>query len=271
MSVLLHISDPHFGTEQPEVVEALVDLEHRLAPWLVVLTGDVTQRARRSQFAAAAAFLARLHAPVLAVPGNHDMPLFNLPARLFQPYAGYARAFGHERAPTRAGEDFHVIGVDSTDPARHKDGHLSAVEVERVASALRMAPASCVRVVALHHPVHAITPDDEANVVHGHEHAVRTWAEAGADLILGGHIHLPYVRPLRERFADLSRDVWTVQAGTAVSQRTRGGIPNSVNVLRHDAAFGGGCDLERWDHDAAAGAFACVHAVRMTPDRTVAA
>src|SRR5690606_22609923 len=83
---ILHISDTHFGTQWPAVVDALVALAHNLAPDLVVLGGDVTQRARRAQFRAAVDFLRRLPAPVLAVPGNHDIPLFDLWSRCLRPY-----------------------------------------------------------------------------------------------------------------------------------------------------------------------------------------
>src|SRR5690606_26580013 len=99
MTCVLHISDTHFGTEFPDVVEALVALARDQAPELVVLGGDITQRARRGQFEAAGRFVARLPAPVLAVPGNHDIPLFNLLARWRAPYGGYRRIFGHDLEP----------------------------------------------------------------------------------------------------------------------------------------------------------------------------
>ena len=107
-----------------------------------------------------------------------------------------------------------------------------------------------------HQPVHVTQPEDETNLLHGHREAVEAWAQAGADLILGGHIHLPYVRPLRDRFPDLQRRVWAVQAGTAVSSRVRGGMPNSVNLIRYAKTKGRKqCVVTRWDHDASAQRF----------------
>ena len=95
--MLLHISDPHIGTEQPRVVDALERLAHAQRPELVVLSGDITQRARRSQFRDARRLVDRLEAPrTLAIPGNHDIPLFNIAARLFAPYANFVRQFGPE-------------------------------------------------------------------------------------------------------------------------------------------------------------------------------
>jgi len=86
VTLLLQISDPHFGTEDPGAVEALVPLVHEKRPGLVVLSGDITQRARRGQFEAARRFLDRLPAAALVViPGNHDIPLFNVFGRLLRP------------------------------------------------------------------------------------------------------------------------------------------------------------------------------------------
>lgn len=123
----------------------------------------------------------------------------------------------------------------------------------------QQAHAAQLRLVVTHQPVHVIRPEDERNLLHGHREAVYAWAGAGVDLILGGHIHLPYVRPLRERFSDLPRSVWVVQAGTAVSSRVRDGIPNSVNLLHYTPAEQPRqCSVERWDHDAPAQRFTLV-------------
>ena len=119
MTLLLQISDPHFGTEKPDVVEALLRLASRDKPQLVVMSGDVTQRARRSQFDAARRFVERLAGtPVLAIPGNHDIPLYNVFARVLQPYAGHKRVFGENLEPMFESPDLLVIGVNTTRPSR---------------------------------------------------------------------------------------------------------------------------------------------------------
>lgn len=99
MSRVLQISDPHFGTEQPHVMQALLRLSSEQQPDVTLLSGDITQRARRAQFAAAREFIQQLPGPVLAVPGNHDIPLFNLVARWLNPYGNYRRAFGDQLEP----------------------------------------------------------------------------------------------------------------------------------------------------------------------------
>ena len=271
MACLLQISDPHFGTEQPQVVEALLALAHALRPDLLLLTGDVTQRARRAQFDAALAFIARLPpVPLLAFPGNHDLPLFNLPMRLLAPYAGWRRAFGDTLEPVHEAPGLLVVCVDATRRWRHVDGTLSRAQIERVARRLAAAPAEALRVVALHQPLAVTRREDEANLLHGHAAAIARWAEAGCDVVLGGHIHLPFVVALHERTPALPRRMWVVQAGTALSHRVRAGAPNSVNVVRHEAA--GRCCLERWDYAADRAAFerVAVRELGLSPAATVA-
>jgi 3',5'-cyclic AMP phosphodiesterase CpdA len=218
----------------------------------VVLSGDITQRARRAQFDAARRLVDRLAAPALmAIPGNHDIPLYNLAARVLSPYGGYARAFGGELEPSCETDDLLVLAVNTTRAWRHKHGELSAAQIERVAQRLRQCPPDKLRIVVTHQPMHVPPGTDEGNLLRGHVEAARAWAGAGADLVMGGHIHLPYVRLVNERVPDLARPLWAVQAGTAVSRRVRAGAPaNSVNVVRCGrAADPGACIVERLDFD----------------------
>ena len=260
MSTLLHMSDPHFGTERPAAVEALLRLAEQQQPDLVVLSGDITQRARRRQFAAARRFVEQLDRPLLAIPGNHDIPLFNLLVRWLAPFSGYRRCFGDDLEPIVDRDDLLVIGVNTARPERHEDGEVDTRQVDRVAIRLAKATPGQLRIVVTHQPIHVTEGADRKNLLIGGEHAARRWATAGADLILGGHIHLPFVRPLRERYADLDRDVWVVQAGTALSERVREGGNNSVFLIRHDASTR--CQVEQWDHRLGA---ACFERVATTP------
>jgi 3',5'-cyclic AMP phosphodiesterase CpdA len=254
MTVLVHISDPHFGTEQPPVVTALKALIDRLEPAAVLLGGDVTQRARTAQFDAARDFIASLGRPVLCVPGNHDIPLYNVFARLFNPYGGYRRVLGNDLEPVFETEDVLAIGVNTTHPKRHKDGEIGPHQIARVADRLRRASPRQLRIVMAHHPVQAREASDRANLLHGRRVALPTWIDAGMDLMLGGHIHLPYVAALAKD--PEGRNAWAVQAGTALSHRVRGDVPNSVNVIVRDPVLHATrCLIERWDFDAAAQAF----------------
>ncbi|HET7204411.1 MAG TPA: metallophosphoesterase [Steroidobacteraceae bacterium] len=260
MTTLLQVSDPHFGTEQAPVVQALLRFAAEQRPDVLVLSGDITQRARRRQFEAARRFVDLVAAPAtVAIPGNHDIPLFNLPARMLSPYGGYRRVFGDDLEPSFAAPDVLVVAVNTTRPRRHKDGEVSSEQVARVERRLRSALPSQLRVVVVHQPVMAVRVDDDRNLLHGRAEAVRTWVAGGADLVMGGHIHWPYACPLRTGYRDLPREAWVVQAGTAVSSRVRDGVPNSVNVVRTTAgAAPRRCAVERWDYEAVADRFRLV-------------
>lgn len=264
MSLLLHISDTHFGTEDPPVVAALQRLAATLSPNVLVLSGDITQRARRRQFAAARAFCDSLGiARMLALPGNHDIPLFNLPARLLDPYGGYRAAFGADLEPELDGEDLLLLGVNTTRPARHKHGEVSTAQVARVARRLESARREQLRVVVTHQPVCVMREEDEHDRLRGGHAAVQAWSRSGADLVLGGHIHLPYLTDACARVPGVPRALFCLQAGTALSLRVRHGSPNSVNVVRwtppaaHEPRE---CRVERWDYELAQDRFDCSHA-----------
>ncbi|MEN5160670.1 metallophosphoesterase family protein [Achromobacter spanius] len=256
MTRILHLSDTHFGTERKAVVEAVLDLARQLSPDLVVLSGDITQRARRSQFAAARRFIERLALPVLAVPGNHDIPLFNVFLRALNPYGNYKRALGPILEPVFENDGVLAIGVNTTRPKRHKDGEISDAQIGRVAQRLRQARPGQLRIVVAHHPVRAKVESDLSNLLIGREQALAAWAQAGVDLVLGGHIHLPYVLPLT---APTGSAGWIVQAGTTCSHRVRGSVPNSLGVITRTEEDGRQvCHVERWDYAAGAHAFAPV-------------
>lgn len=242
MSVLLQVSDTHFGTERAPVVEALVAFAAELRPDLVVLSGDITQRARRAEFDAARRLVERLPpAPLLALPGNHDIPLFNLAARIFSPYRAYGRVFGEHLEPVYESHDLLVLAVNTTRAYRHKHGEVSRRQIDEVAGRLRSSSRSKLRIVVTHHPIHVPPGAEERNLFRGHARAARAWAAAGADLVMGGHIHLPFARRMD------APPLWVAQAGTAVSRRLRPGAPaNSVNVVRYEAGLG---VIERWDYD----------------------
>jgi 3',5'-cyclic AMP phosphodiesterase CpdA len=247
MSVMLQISDPHFGTEQAPVVAALQQLHTEQRPDLIIVSGDITQRARRAQFQAAQKFFTELKTPSLIIPGNHDIPLFNLPLRMFAPYANYTKAFGNNLQPEFISDDLFVIGLNTTRPQRHIDGEVSTEQIEYVCARLSSAHDTQLKIVVTHQPVHVITPADATNLLHNYREALDAWALAGVDLLMGGHIHLPYVRSLRESHSNFAHAVWVVQAGTALSSRVRGGVPNSVNIIRYDQHDQRQCSVEQWN------------------------
>lgn len=254
MISILHLSDPHFGTVSEHVCQALERFVDECKPDVILLSGDITQRARRNQFIDARAFVDRLSAPILIVPGNHDIPLFNVWARLTNPYGNYRAVFGDDLEPELETESLLIISVNTTRAARHKDGEISAEQTARVAQRLERASPEQLRVVMQHHPVRAAVEHDVSNLALGREIAIPAWVDAGLDLLVVGHVHLPFIGELK---GSVDNTAWTVQAGTAMSSRTRGLIPNSFNVIRYQSSAHGtqsasasGRDffVERWDY-----------------------
>src|SRR4051812_3074570 len=177
MSLLLHISDPHFGTEQPKVVAALLAFARERRPDLLVLSGDLTQRAKPAEFAAARAFCNDLGiARMLVLPGNHDLPLFDLVTRAMRPYANYMAAFGPRLEPVLDMDGFLVIGVNTTRPARHKNGEVSEAQIARVVTQLRAARGNQLRIVVTHQPSDVIRQDDAPDRLRGAEAALQAWS-----------------------------------------------------------------------------------------------
>jgi 3',5'-cyclic AMP phosphodiesterase CpdA len=265
---LLHLSDPHFGTEVAVAVDAVERLAQELRPDVLVLSGDITQRARWAQFDAARAFVDRLGiAARLVLPGNHDIPLFDLWSRCFTPYRAFRRSFGDELSPSIERDDLLLLSVKTTRRRRHKHGEVSTAQVDAVAARLRRARAAQLRVVVVHQPMHVPDGPDVSNLLRGAETAARDWSAAGADLVLGGHIHLPYVLPMSPRYAGLPRELWCVQAGTAVSARVRHEAPHSLNLVDYDAQSPEHCVVSRWDLAPGAARFARVDETRIALQR----
>ena len=186
---LLHVSDLHTGThEDLEVEQALAALVRRIGPELIVASGDLTHRGTREQHEHAARFLRSFGTPVLAVPGNHDLP-YSFPARFTRPWAEFERQW-ETTEPTHSSGTLHVIGLNSARPYRHQGGALRADQLLGAAERLNTAPEGAYRVAVLHH--HMLGAPWRASrkrpVSHRNK-VLRALVAAGADLILAGHIH----------------------------------------------------------------------------------
>jgi 3',5'-cyclic AMP phosphodiesterase CpdA len=185
---LLHVSDLHVGThEEREVESALARLVERLEPQLVVASGDLAHRGRRPQLERAAELLRSLGPPVLAVPGNHDLPY--TPARFVRPWADFERVW-ETTEPTVSLPGLHVVGLNSARPFRHQGGALSDAQLNRAAERLSEAETGALRIAVLHH--HLIGAPWRAarkRPVSRRNHVLLRLVDAGADLILAGHIH----------------------------------------------------------------------------------
>ncbi|SFE21353.1 metallophosphoesterase family protein [Roseivivax sediminis] len=225
---IAHLSDLHFGRDRPELAEPLAEAINAAGVELVVVSGDLTQRARHAQFRAARAFLDRLDAPILAVPGNHDTPLDNVAVRMVRPWARYRRHISRDLQPTHAGDGYVVCGLNSADPRALQRGRLrwsALAHAERCLSAPREGRG--LGIVALHHP-----PEDAPGVtkrpMRGVSTGLRVLSARGADILLCGHLHVWRASPVQA-----AAGLLLVQAGTGLSTRVRG-EPNDFNVLTLD-------------------------------------
>lgn len=227
MRRIAHLSDLHFGTVPEGLAQVLLDRLQALAPDLIVVSGDLTQRARSHQFAQAAEFLSHLHAPTLVVPGNHDVPLHAPLSRLLWPFARWRRHLGHDLEPEHHDDEIAVIGVNTVNPLVWQAGRISPRAVRRVCDAFRGSPDTRTRIVVLHHPL-TQAPGVSKAPMRGAEAAVRDLAECGADIVLSGHLHAWHAAPYAARKG--GRATLLVQAGTALSSRLR--TPeNDFNLL----------------------------------------
>jgi 3',5'-cyclic AMP phosphodiesterase CpdA len=185
---LLHVSDLHVGThEERDVERALTRLAERLKPQLVVASGDLAHRGRRAELERAAELLRSLGPPVLAVPGNHDIP--HTPARFVRPWVEFEQVW-ETTEPTASLPGIHVVGLNSAKPFRHQGGALSDTQLERAAGRLADAEPGALRVAVFHH--HLIGAPWRAarkRPVSRRNRVLRALVDAGAELILAGHIH----------------------------------------------------------------------------------
>jgi 3',5'-cyclic AMP phosphodiesterase CpdA len=195
---ILHVSDVHMGRrEDPEVERAVASLVEEIAPDVVVASGDLTHRGRREQHERAHAFLHGLGPPVLAVPGNHDIP-YTFPARLTSPWAEFERLW-ETTEPTLAAPGLHLVGVNSVRPARQQGGAVGRAQLDRAAERLRAAADGAFRVVVLHH--HLVAAPWRAarkRPVAHRDRVLRAFLAGGADLVLAGHVHQAAVSERRE-------------------------------------------------------------------------
>lgn len=195
---ILHVSDIHTGRhEDARVEQALADLVARVGPELVVASGDLTHRGRRAQHERAHAFLTSLGRPLLVVPGNHDIPLLP-PARVASPWREFERLW-QTTEPVLATDALHVVGLNSVRPLRHQGGALGEAQLHAAAERLAGAAAGAFRVVVLHH--HLLGAPWRAarkRPVSHRDRVLRSLVAAGADLVLGGHIHQSAVSERRE-------------------------------------------------------------------------
>lgn len=236
--MLLHLSDLHFGTERMACMQAIRKFctEHR--PEVIVVSGDLTQRAKFKEFYHCKQFLESLNTPYFVVPGNHDIPLYHLWNRTFHTFSRYQLFFG-SLEKTLMTEHFYLIGLNSIRRRFHTKGHISLAQIEKVNQQLMQAPPDKLKIIVSHQPFYT-----EQNNHHLEDcpalakFALKEWAQHDLYALLHGHLHLVAVYDLNQQFElNLEQPIYEVHAGTATSRRLHKNMPNSFNVIDHSGAF----------------------------------
>ena len=231
MRTIVHLSDLHFGRVDERIIPPLVDRITSIRPDLIAVSGDLTQRARRRQFQQAAAFLSRLAFPKLVVPGNHDVPLFNIAARLLDPFGGYRRWISPDLEPAYIDDEVAMIGLNSARAlVTGGRGRLNIDQIDAAVARLRRLATPAIKVIVTHHPFDVPEGFHDEHLVGRASLAMDRFADAGADLFLAGHLHVSHVGHTADRYNIAGHSALVVQAGT-MSTRGRGEL-NTFNVLR---------------------------------------
>lgn len=230
MRTLVHLSDLHFDHVDYSLVEPLIQTIRSLAPDLVIVSGDLTQRARSEQFKEARKFLDALPSPQIVVPGNHDVPLYNVFARFLQPLDKYKRYITDDLEPFYADEEVAVLGLNTARSLTIKDGRVNQEQAARIRERLCVCGDNVTKIVVTHHPFDLPEGHDEDELVDRAEMAMKAIAECGADVLLAGHLHVGHTGHSSSRYKIAGHNALIISAGTATSTRARGET-NSFNVL----------------------------------------
>ncbi len=231
------MSDIHFGSANPVVVGELRKKVNEISPDLMIVSGDLTQRAKRNQFRDARDFLDSFSMPKIVVPGNHDVPLYNVFDRFARPFKKYDEFLGDDHEPWYFDGELAVAGVNTARSLTVKGGRINEGQVEKLRKRLVDIDDSVLKIVVSHHPFDLPKEFGNDDIVGRARRFMPAIADCGADVFLAGHLHISAITSSACRYKiDSERAALVIQAGTAASMRERG-EENSFNVLVRERPF----------------------------------
>jgi 3',5'-cyclic AMP phosphodiesterase CpdA len=231
MRTLVHLSDLHFGRVDDALIGPLIKLVAQIKPDVVVVSGDLTQRARSAQFKQARDFLDSMPSPQIVVPGNHDVPLHNVFNRFVRPLDKYRRYITHDLEPFYVDDEIAILGINSARSLTFKNGRVNERQIARVQARLSTLDAHITKIIVTHHPFDLPAEYADAEIIGRAPMAMKIFASYGADMLLAGHLHVSHAGNTAARYAISGYAALVVQAGTATSTRNRG-ESNSFNVIQ---------------------------------------
>jgi 3',5'-cyclic AMP phosphodiesterase CpdA len=235
MRKIAQLSDLHFGRHSLKVMEDLLTSVNEHRPDLVVFSGDFTQRARSAEFAEARHFLNRLSQPKLVVPGNHDVPLYNVFARFLYPfkkYNHYVAPVGHPSS-FFSDDEIAILGLNTARRFTRKNGRISLSQVSEIGRTFRDLPHGIFKALVTHHPLGVPSGEGPVELVGRSRLALKSIADVGVRLLLSGHHHRALSGDMTHMGGEGS--VLVVHAGTAISSRIRAEDGNTYNLISIDS------------------------------------
>jgi 3',5'-cyclic AMP phosphodiesterase CpdA len=236
MARIAHLSDIHFGCQDDKVVDGANAWLQEQQPDLIIVSGDFTQRARVEQFKQASTWLNKLRAagwPVLTVPGNHDIPLYDIATRFGAPLHRYKKYISNDLCPWFENDEIAVLGINTARSLTIKDGRINREQMRIIEERFGVVPPEKTRILVTHHPLFAM-PIGEGNelseAVGRHDHAIAAVCKAGVHIALAGHFHRTYAEAARKMVVNAGSAL-VIQAGTATSVRLRNDELQSFNWI----------------------------------------
>ena len=236
MARIAHLSDIHFGANDPKIVSATEAWLTGHQPDLVIISGDFTQRARIEQFREASAWLNRLRAAghrLLVIPGNHDIPLYDVFRRFARPLDRYKRYIDNDLCPWFENDEVAIQGINTARSLTIKDGRINHDQMRMLRQRFAAVRSEKTRILVTHHPLFAMPigkGGELSEAVGQHDDAVKAVCEAGIHIALAGHFHRTYAEAA-DRMVANAGGALVIQAGTATSTRLRNAEPQSFNWL----------------------------------------